>query len=281
MRSAAIAVLLLLPVGCGSNVISAGSSDVIIEGTPVDDPYDGPLYVRVSEPDHPNPLVRSGAAGKALECSVDPYGGSTGRNGGVTSGHDNPVEALAGFIEDGSVTLPVRGYRTEREAQDRVLFSYDVEGETKISVIVADGVTAGHGESGWSMETFAQCDPAELPSAVTDELGIQIWVNEKGERVPTTVIRSSQGPEHCAWHSATFLDLRGDTFIKDPQGVLPPEWFDVTFDSDVTLPQDAEDTGYRLDGQTLWLAGDQSAAYVVTGPETERWPAATKFLGCA
>ena len=47
------------------------------------------------------------------------------------------------------------------------------------------------------------------------------------------------------------------------------------------LPQDAKDTGYRLDGQSLWLAGDQSAAYVVTGPLAERRPAAAKFLGCA
>ncbi len=273
MRTAAVATLLLLTVGCGSEVVTA---DV-----PVDDPYAGPLYISVSEPDHPDVLVRSGASGQALECTGDPYTGSTGRNWGVSGGHDSAGDALDAFITDAGATLPLREYHEERETEDRVLFSYDVEGETKVAVIVADGVTDDSGRSGWSMETFASCDPAELPAAVTDELGIQVWVNEKGERVPTTEIQSAHGPQHCEWDSVTFLDIKGDTFIKDPQGVLPPEWFDVPYDPDVTLPPDAKDTGYRLDRQKLWMAEDRSAVFIMTGREIERWPAATEFVGCA
>ncbi len=268
-----MAPLLVLTVGCGPAVVTQGAA-------PVDDPYDGPLHLPVSEPDHPDPLVSSGAAVKALECSGKPYSGSTGRNWGATSGHDNPVEALEAFIHDEATSLPLRGYREEREAENRVLFSYDVEGDTKVAIIVADGIADSHGGSGWGMETFAECDPAELPPSVTDELGLDVWVDEHGERAPTTVIRSTRGPEHCDWDSATFLDLKRDTFIKDPQGVLPPEWFEVTFDSDATLPPDAEDTGYSFRGQSLWVAPDRSAAYVVTKQGTERWPAAIEFVGC-
>jgi hypothetical protein len=130
------------------------------------------------------------------------------------------------------------------------------------------------------METYAQCDPAEFPPEVTDQLGIQVWVNQHGERVPTTVIRSSQGPAHCDWDGATFLDLHGDTFVRDPDGVLPPEWFSLTFDPDATLPDDANDTGYRLDRQALWVAADRSAVYIATGNDVERWPAASDFVGC-
>ncbi len=288
MRAAGVTVLMFLTVGCGSEVIgegapvviSEGAPVVISEGAPVDDPYEGPLYVRVSEPDHRDPLVSSGAAGMALECSGDPYSGSTGRNWGVTGGHATAAEALEAFVGDEGASLPLRGYRPERETHDRVLFSYDVGDDTRVAVIVADNITGTSGESGWSMETFAQCDPAEFPPAVTDELGIQVWTNEQGERIPITVIQSSRGPEHCDWDSATFLDLRGDTFVKDPQGVLPPESFSGTFDPNITLPEDAKDTGYRLDGQRLWVAADRSAAFIVTEQGVERWPVATDF-GCA
>ena len=273
MRTAGLTALLLLAMGCGP--------DVIAEGAPVDDPYDGPLYIRVSQPDHLDPVVRSGAAGMTLECSGDPFLGSTGRNWGVTSGHGTSVDALESFLDDEDASLPPQGYRVERETQDRVLFSYDVEGDTKVAIIVADGLTDATGESAWSVETFAQCDPAEFPAAVTDELGIQVWVNQQGKRVPTTVIQSSQGPEHCDWDSTTFLHLKGDTFIRDPKGVLPRDWFSVTFDDDVTLPEDVDDTGYRLDRQRLWVAADRSAAYIATENAVERWPAATGYVGCA
>jgi hypothetical protein len=59
MRTASVAALVLLISGCGSDVITGNQ--------PVHEPYDGPLYVRITQPDHPDPLVSSGAAGKALE----------------------------------------------------------------------------------------------------------------------------------------------------------------------------------------------------------------------
>lgn len=278
MRATGIAVLSLLLVGCGA---SAGPV-LLSEGTPLEDPYDGPLYLRVSQPDHRDPLVRAGAAGRVIECSGDPYSGSTGSNWGVPEGLATPAEALEAFIRDQAASpIPVAGYHLERETQDRVLFTYQVSGDTKVAVIVAknsDHRTSG--EDGWSTETFAQCDPAELPDEVTDELDIDVWVNEQGERIPVTVISSSQGPEHCDWDSATFLHLRGDTFVKDPEGVLPSEHLNGTFVPDTSMPTDANDTGYRLDAQQLWVRADGSAAFVMTEQRVERWPAADEALGC-
>ena len=273
MRTASVAALVLLISGCGSDVITGNQ--------PVHEPYDGPLYVRITQPDHPDPLVSSGAAGKALECSGDLYSGSTGDNLGVIGGHGSAVDALESFVGDEAALVPGRGYRAEREEQGRVLFSYDVDGRTKVAIIVAGESSDAADEAAWSVETFAQCDPAEFPKAVTDELGIQVWVDRTGERVPTTVVQSARGPAHCDWDSATFLTFDGDTYVKDPQGVLPAKWFNITFDAETTLPHDASDTGYRLDRQELWLAPDRSAAYIVTQQDVERWRAATDFVGCA
>lgn len=259
-----------------------GDPVVLNGGAPVEDPYDGPLHLRVSQPDHQNPLVRAGAAGRVIECSGDPYSGSTGSNWGVPQGLASPAEALQAFIRDEAGSqIPEAGYRLERERQDRVLFTYHVSGETKVAVIVVENSDGTSGEDGWSMETFAQCDPAELPAAVTDDLDIDVWVNEQGKRVPVTVISSGQGPEHCDWDSATFLDLRGDTFVKDPKGVLPSEYLNGTFVPDTSLPADASDTGYHLDAQQLWVDADGSAAFIVTEQGVERWPAADEDLGCA
>jgi hypothetical protein len=270
MRATGIAALLLFLLGCGAG------PDVISEGASVEDPYDGPLHLRVAAPDHPDPLVRAGAAGRAIECSGQPYAGSTGHNWGVASGLATPEEALEAFVDDDGGLVPRGGYRLERETKNRVLFSYDVSGETKVAVIVAEN-TEG---AGWTMETFAACDPAELPDAVTDELGIDVWVNAKDERVPTRTIQSSRGPEHCDWDSAIFLSLGDDIFVKDTQGVLPHELLSGPFVPDIALPKDARDTGYMLDGQRLWVGADRSSAFIVTEQAVERWPVATASVGC-
>ena len=94
MRAARVAALVLLISGCGS--------DVITGNRPVHEPYDGPLYVLVTQPDHPDPSVSSGAAGEALECSGDLYSGSTGDNFGVIGGHGSAVDALESFVGDGA-----------------------------------------------------------------------------------------------------------------------------------------------------------------------------------
>jgi hypothetical protein len=119
-----------------------------------------------------------------------------------------------------------------------------------------------------------------LPDEVTDGLGIQVWTDGAGGRVPTSAVQSAKGPEHCDWQSATFLNLGRRQFIGDPQGKIIAK-FKVPFAATVVLPADATDTGYRLDGKSLWLAADGAAAYVGTPGAFERWPAPVEMVGCA
>ncbi len=58
---------------------------------------------------------------------------------------------------------PDHGYRVERAERDRVLYSYDVDGRTKVAVVVAKDQ---RDRPGWGPETNASCDPAELPESL-------------------------------------------------------------------------------------------------------------------
>jgi hypothetical protein len=60
-------------------------------------------------------------------------------------------------------STPSDGYAVEREQDGRVLFSYDVDGRTKVSMFAAQGVRDWSGDEGWGVRTWAQCDPSELP----------------------------------------------------------------------------------------------------------------------
>lgn len=119
---------------------------------------------------------RSGSAGRALECDGVPYdGGGAAYDSGLASVQDDATEALEIFIQESAfaVTLPAEGYRVERKDAGRVLLSYDVDERTKIAVVAADDVVDYNGDGGWGVESWAKCDPAELPASVTEALDIQ------------------------------------------------------------------------------------------------------------
>jgi hypothetical protein len=117
------------------------------------------------------------------------------------------------------------------------------------------------------------------------------WHDEQGRTV-----ESFEGPEHCDWQSATFLhaeidlDEPGATavrqqFLRDPEGVLSGEVV-VAYDSSASLPDDAADTGLRLESMELWAkpTDDPSgpeAVYVVKGDSVERWPRTRQEVACA
>lgn len=274
-------------IACASLLSACGQanprSGLVVAGatTPLAKVYDGPLYVPVRHPDAADVLERSGAAGRALECDGNPYLGSTGRNWGAPAGGDNPAEGLQLFVEDIATDLPKDGYRIERQGEERVLYSYDVDGETKVAVVVRDGLAHYGEEPGWGMESYAQCNPAEFDPADDQELEHQIWTDQSGDRVPTTLLTSYAGPEHCGWQSVTFLQLRKTQYVRDPSGVLGREGVHRSYSADAQLPGTAVDTGYRLGEKHLWLSHDKATAYVVTPKSTERWPAATKPILCA
>ncbi|MET1059042.1 MAG: hypothetical protein ABWX84_05570 [Nocardioides sp.] len=281
MRTRMTVVLgsLLLLCGCGT-------STVLPEADPVPTPYDGPMRVEQNF-DDPAVLARSGAAGRALECDGEPYNGGGGDyDSGLESVQDDAAAALEDYFdnEGWAARWPDDGYRVEREDDDRVLMSWDVDQRTKVAFVVADGIRDYNGDRGWGVESWAQCNYAELTAEEIAELGVQVWEDRDGTLVPTTEVTSYAGPEHCDWQDITFLRLGGEVkgrqFLRDVDGELA-EQTRSTYDGSATLPDAARDTGFHREGRELWVTRD--AAYLVdlSDPgDVERWPEAEEPILC-
>jgi hypothetical protein len=281
-------VLLAMAVVAGAAACGSDGADVVVSGSAPEQVYDGPMHVATSHADDATVEERTGAAGRALECDTAPYtGGPAEYDIGLASVQESAEEALSNyFAEEYPLPAPQQGYRVERADDGRVLFSFDVAQRSKVVFIAADGVVDFDGDRGWGIETWAECDPSELPAEVTEALGIQVWHDAAGNRVPVTVVRSSQGPEHCDWQDITFLSLgkedAGEQYLRDTRGELA-RWLTTTYDDQAVLPGDATDTGYHRDGRHLWIAADRRAAYLVgeSDPsDVERWPAVRERIGC-
>ena len=269
---------------------ACGTSTAVVKpGGSAASAYAGPMHLPVDYDDYASLAERSGAAARALECDTDSYdGGGASYSSGLASVQDTATEALKNyFAEDVFLTLPDRGYRIEREDAGHTLFSYDVQGRTKVAFIAADHVRDFRDDEGWGIEAWAQCDPAELPNAVIDAMGVQVWQNRDGRRAPVATIRSRQGSEHCDWQDITFLSMGeegdGPQFLRDTRGELR-DFVRTTFDPHATLPEDAKDTGYQRCNRHLWIDRSGIAAYLVAvgNPgNVERWPATKERVACA
>lgn len=236
-------------------------------------------------------LARDGAAERALECDGDPYlgGGGDYVDGGLESVQGSAEDALENWLDNEAwaYQVPETGYQVKRDEGDRVLLSYDTAGRTKIAFIAADGIRDYNDDEGWGVESWAGCDPAELPTSVTEALGIGVWEDASGRRVPVTKVRSFQGAVHCDWQEITFLELgpenQADEYVRDPTGELA-DFLRTTYDATAAVPDGATDTGLRRDGRQLWLGRGHEAAYLVSladPHDVERWPAAKQPIGCA
>lgn len=253
---ALLAVLLL--TGCGDGVVAT-------DGVP--------------DPDESVP-VRARAA---LACEGPPYrtGGGDYVDGGLERVQDDAAAAVGDLVEEGFIgEVPSSGYVLTGRTDGRALVTYEVAGRAKVAFVVEDGLSDWDGGEGWGVTSWASCDPSELPEEVTDELGIGVWVDEDGGRVPVTQVRSFDGPEHCDWQDVVFLQVGPERdagqYLRDPAGTLA-EVTEGRWAEGVALPRSAEDTGWRREGRQLWLVPDRSAAYLVaTGDrdDVERWPAA-------
>jgi hypothetical protein len=264
------AIAAVLIAGCGSSPVGDRASSA----TP---PYDGPLD--------------AGAAVGALECD-----GKTPRrpargiyHDGLAQVQSSAGEALENYMSQAGLSLvtPSEGYSVERERPGRALLSYDVDGRTKVAMIADDSVRDWNRDVGWGIRAWSQCDPSEWPADVTDDLNIGVWEDESGRRVPITRIQSFQGAEHCSWTHITFLLVhrRGPDaqYVRDVDGEFK-RLLRTTFANKATIPEGATDTGWRRDGEQLWIGPDEDAAYLVNldnPDDVERWPAAKERIGCA
>ncbi len=287
MRSALLSfTVVALLGGCAS------TSTAEVAGEPIPDgAYTGPMSLEQDYSDNATPLERSGAAGLALECDGAAYNGGGGDyvDGGLESVQDSAQQAVENWLDNEAwfYEVPETGYRVERDDGDRVLLSYDVDQSTLVAFIAADGIRDYNDDEGWGVESWAACDPAELPASVTDALGIGVWEDAAGRRLPVTRVQSYQGPEHCDWQEITFLLLGPgedqDEYVRDPNGELT-RWLQTTYDPTAELPANATDTGLHREGRQLWLGSDGRAAYLVSNSDpddVERWPAARQPITCA
>ena len=276
MRRFGLGFVLLLAACGGSDPASEAVVERSESATP---PYVGPLD--------------AGAAVAALECDgKTPYEhGEHFYDDGLATVQTSAEAALGDSMRESGLiyAVPADGYAVEREQAGRVLFSYDVDGRTKVSMFAVDDVRDWNDDEGWGVREWAQCDPSEFPEAVTDELDIGVWEDESGRRVPVTTIQSLKGSEHCDTTDITFLlvgpEETADWYVSDTRahegfsGLLR-----TTFSDKARLPEGATDTGWRRGGRQLWIGPDQEAAYLVSlddAHDVERWPAAKEPLWCA
>ena len=232
--------------------------------------------------DAPDAADRAGAAADFIECRYGISQGGWSMDFGWSGGASDSDGALLQFVDGGLFALPADGYVAEGRDENRRLYTYSVGAETKVAVIVADSANVPlEADGGWAVETFASCDPAEYDPSADDQIPMDIWLDADGNRVPTSIVTSSQGPEHCDWESVTFLWYEGRQYLGDPEGALADVGFVVPFDADTELPSDATETGYHHDGRHLWLSADGTVAFIVDSDSVEAWPAPADQVGCA
>ncbi|WP_182524479.1 hypothetical protein [Nocardioides dongkuii] len=292
MRHPLLAAGLLVPV-LVPVLVACGSSTDVGDGTegevgevgapPAATAYDGPLHVSRAEARHP----RAGAAGDVVRCDTWGDGGFEDAEvyaEGATSGSPaGALETAASEHVPGTFQFQ-DGLTVAARTDDRVLYVLEVDGVAKQALVVHDGEgTEGAGGDGWYLESWAQCDPAELPREHTDAIGLEVWTDGEGRPVPTTELSAWRGPEHCDWQSMTFLRFGerrpGPTYVRDPQRWLRDQLV-VPWEPSTTLPDGATDTGLVREGRRLWRTPD--AVYVGRSPaDVEQWPRLRESPGCA
>jgi hypothetical protein len=160
-----------------------------------------------------------------------------------------------------------------------------------VALVVAGVVLAGC--SLWGIGDQAQPPPSPYAGTWQDRTGKPVPDGTDGGRL---VLVSFDGPRHCDWESVTFLQLAWPPgrvvvsdqapnvrqYLRDPNRVLAELSAPGGFGR-AALPTDARDTGYRHGPYQLWVSSSDADRFVyVAGPGgVERWPRATRLLGCA
>jgi hypothetical protein len=259
----ATCMLLLISACGGGAVVESGSNEVAIPQVDLDEQ---PVA------DALDPADRAGASAEYVDCVHGISNGGWSVDFGPGGSASNPEEALDRFLDGGLFGLPFYGYVASGRDTGRMLYTHSVKDVPKVAVVVADSSEVEIDASDrWSVETFATCDPAEYDPATDDELPMEVWLDAGADRVPTSIITSFRGAEHCGWESVTYLIYEDQQFISDPRGVMGVTYM-VPYDHDTELPADAIDTGYRLEDIELWMSADGQVAYLAGSDRVEAWP---------
>ena len=109
-----------------------------------------------------------------------------------------------------------------------------------------------------------------------------VVVDESGDPIgdgPLTV----RGAPECGSDLVAILEIEhplGDlqpgetrTYIRDPDGVIPPIELLAPYDGRSALSRDARFTGYETGPYTIWIGEDSDQyVYLVDGTRVEAWP---------
>lgn len=284
----AVVAPLLLLTACGS---PERATDIAAD--PAGTPYAGPMDVPPDFGDRATPTAAGGSAALALECTGPPRrsGGGDYVDSGLESVQDTPEEALANLIGEEGLAIPADGYRVERVEDGRVLLSYDVRGRTVVAAIVRDDVTDVEDDTGWGVESWSSCDPAELGVEVAEGLGFQIWTDANGAPVPTTDLLDHTELEFCDYAGVDWIQLGYDSDIDRDYEIYVSgngdgglnDYLSTAADPAADLPEDAVDTGWQHDGRELWTGKRPRAAYLVRiddPDDVHLRPAVTRRIAC-
>ena len=196
--------------------------------------------------------------------------------------------------DDGSVVIeagPLRRGRSHVEDIGRRT-SLDPKVASVLGALAARGSLRAEQAKGFCPLPVRARTAAALPISVGPWPG-RPWTRADGTVVPPTEVSAFDGPSHCGWDMATYLNLgwplgtlarsvtESHTYIRDPEGVIAfrPE-IAAGFRADVVLPSDAFDSGYRSGEFELWVSPSQAERWVyVRSPSgAERWPRAQDVL---
>lgn len=278
-RVCSVVLMGWLFVGCSGSTPVGGESveerETTLVALPVVDLSERPVA------DNSDPALGAGAAADFVDCEHGIWQGGGAMDFGPRGSGPDPDAALEDMIEQGTLGIPDDGFMAVGRDDDRILYVYEVGGIPKASLVIVDSSKVDiDSEDLWAIEAFASCDLAEFDPSTDGSSPRDVWENADGVRVPTSVISSARGPQHCGWESATFLRFDGKSYVSDPAGVLSDAGLVVPFDDDAELPSDSIDTGYQREGRRVWLSSDRTVAFIVTGDSVEAWPSATDEIVC-
>ena len=108
----------------------------------------------------------------------------------------------------------------------------------------------------------------------------QVWTG------PSLAVTAYPGSQHCNLDSVLFIELGGQQYVFDPGSTVERQLLMGEPEKNAQLPADAVDMGLRRGKESLWLAADGNAAYVVSreaaqpGESAQLWPRAVEPIGC-
>jgi hypothetical protein len=117
-----------------------------------------------------------------------------------------------------------------------------------------------------------------------------IVVDEAGEPIGGNGPISVRGAPECGSDLVAIIEIDyplGDlqpgesrTYIRDPDGVIPPVQLEAPYDGRSSLDSGVRFTGYETGPYTIWIGDDSDQyVYLVDGPRVEAWPRIID-LGC-